>query len=535
MVKISNYKLIDKKEEIETYEGYMEIKFKKIKMKNENEYFLYKSLLLNNNKIYDIKKDNNILYIYYNINENIDEIIIRKENKECVIKGRNEPINKKEIEELFKKENAMCKIKSKKLINGNLEDIDGTGFFLEINMKDILFKKCLITNNHVLNENDIKLNKEIILEYKNKIKKIKIKENRKVYTNEELDYTCIEILDKDNIKEYFKIDENLIEYSIETYKNKDILILQYPKGNEISFSSGKILGIKDNKILHNSSTNKGSSGSPIISRYSDNSVIGLHYGSDHNNTFNLATNIISIFKDIKNYNKINCIIAEIEIKEEDINKQIQIINSYEETKRNYSLMFIEDESKYENEKEIKENCEIKINNNKIPFDYYYEFEKEGKYKIEYTFKNELSKTCFMFMNCSSLTKINLSKFDSQNVTNMRGMFGGCSSLTNINLSNFNTQNVTNMMSMFNGCSSLTNINLFDFNTQNVTITFGMFNGCSSLTNINLSNFNTQNVKNMLDMFNGCLSLEKEGVITKDKTILKELLNKSELSKYKIIY
>ena len=198
-------------------------------------------------------------------------------------------------------------------------------------------------------------------------------------------------------------------------------------------------------------------------------------------------------------------------------------------------MFIEDESKYENEKEIKENCEIKINNNKIPFDYYYEFEKEGKYKIEYTFKNELSKTCFMFMNCSSLTKINLSKFDSQNVTNMRGMFGGCSSLTNINLSNFNTQNVTNMMSMFNGCSSLTNINLFDFNTQNVTITFGMFNGCSSLTNINLSNFNTQNVKNMLDMFNGCLSLEKEGVITKDKTILKELLNKSELSKYKIIY
>ena len=218
MVKISNYKLIDKKEEIETYEGYMEIKFKKIKMKNENEYFLYKSLLLNNNKIYDIKKDNNILYIYYNINENIDEIINRKENKECVIKGRNEPINKKEIEELFKKENAMCKIKSKKLINGNLEDIDGTGFFLEINMKDILFKKCLITNNHVLNENDIKLNKEIILEYKNKIKKIKIKENRKVYTNEELDYTCIEILDKDNIKEYFKIDENLINITISKRK-----------------------------------------------------------------------------------------------------------------------------------------------------------------------------------------------------------------------------------------------------------------------------------------------------------------------------
>ena len=35
-------KLIEKKEDIETYEGNMKIKLKKIKMKNDNEYFLYK-------------------------------------------------------------------------------------------------------------------------------------------------------------------------------------------------------------------------------------------------------------------------------------------------------------------------------------------------------------------------------------------------------------------------------------------------------------------------------------------------------------
>ena len=39
------------------------------------------------------------------------------------------------------------------------------------------------------------------------------------------------------------------------------------------------------------------------------------------------------------------------------------------------------------------------------------------------------------------------------------MFSECSSLTNINLSNFNTQNVKDMIGMFSGCSSLTNINL----------------------------------------------------------------------------
>ena len=67
------------------------------------------------------------------------------------------------------------------------------------------------------------------------------------------------------------------------------------------------------------------------------------------------------------------------------------------------------------------------------------------------------------------------------------MFYGCSSLINIDLSNFNTNNVTNMNRMFFGCSSLKNIDLSNFNTNNVTHMFGMFAGCSSLNNINLSN------------------------------------------------
>ena len=35
---------------------------------------------------------------------------------------------------------------------------------------------------------------------------------------------------------------------------------------------------------------------------------------------------------------------------------------------------------------------------------------------------------------------------------MRYMFNGCSSLKELNLSNFNTNNVTNMRGMFFGCS-----------------------------------------------------------------------------------
>ena len=79
--------------------------------------------------------------------------------------------------------------------------------------------------------------------------------------------------------------------------------------------------------------------------------------------------------------------------------------------------------------------------------------------------------------------------------------------------------------MFGGCFSLTKINLSNFNTHNVTNMSGMFFECYSLTNINLFNFNTQNVTNMSYMFFGCYELKKNNIITKEKRILNEFDNK----------
>ena len=42
---------------------------------------------------------------------------------------------------------------------------------------------------------------------------------------------------------------------------------------------------------------------------------------------------------------------------------------------------------------------------------------------------------------------------------MKKMFYGCSSLSNIDLSNFNTNNVTEMHDIFYGCSSLKKNNI----------------------------------------------------------------------------
>ena len=190
----------------------------------------------------------------------------------------------------------------------------------------------------------------------------------------------------------------------------------------------------------------------------------------------------------------NYILAEINIEEDYINKDIRILNSFEEFKRTYRSNDNEENNyKYENEKEIKENCIIKINNKIIPFNYLYKFKEKGRFKIEYSFNNHIKSLANLFSGTNLLFNIDLSNFNTQNVTNIYNMFFGCNSLKNIDLSNFNTQNVTNMNNMFNGCNSLTNIDLSSFNTQNVTNMSGMFIGCKSLTNIDLSNFITQSV------------------------------------------
>lgn len=228
----------------------------------------------------------------------------------------------------------------------------------------------------------------------------------------------------------------------------------------------------------------------------------------------LDTNIENKIKKIMNiYEKMNnkytnYIIAELEIKQEDLNKNIRIINSFEQCKKEEEWEDEDDDCKCQNEKEIKENCEIKINNEIVPFSYFHKFDKEGKYQIQYSFKKNLTRTSCMFQGCKSLTYIDLSNFKSHDVTNMVSMFRDCVSLKNINLSNLNTLKVLDMSAMLYGCNSLTDINLSNFDTKNVTNLSYMFYECSSLVNVNLSNFTIFKYTDTSNMFSRCSSLAK---------------------------
>ena len=151
--------------------------------------------------------------------------------------------------------------------------------------------------------------------------------------------------------------------------------------------------------------------------------------------------------------------------------------------------------------------EIYINWNKqylINCSYYF---NEIDNFIELIWDNNINNCINIFRQCEDITEIDLSNFDTSEVTDMSNMFYGCSSLTSLNLSNFNTSNVTNMLGMFFLCSSLSSLNLSNFNTSHVTNMNLMFYNCSSLSSLNLSNFNTSHVTNMELMFYGCSSLK----------------------------
>ena len=101
----------------------------------------------------------------------------------------------------------------------------------------------------------------------------------------------------------------------------------------------------------------------------------------------------------------NIINAEINVS--DSNEEIKILD--DDFKNKVTILF--------NEKQIKS---------------YYKFEKKGKHSMIYIFNTLLLSTKNMFCRCSSLTSLNLSNFNTNNVKDMNHMFSFCSSLTSLN-------------------------------------------------------------------------------------------------------
>ena len=116
----------------------------------------------------------------------------------------------------------------------------------------------------------------------------------------------------------------------------------------------------------------------------------------------------------------------------------------------------------------------------------------------------------MFMDCTSLTSLDLSSFNTSKVGSMGSMFANCSGLTSLDVSGFDTSKVIFMFFMFQNCSGLTSLDVSGFDTSVLDPgdgLWGMFSGCSGLTSLDVSGFNTLRTNYMDEVFNNCSSLK----------------------------
>ena len=217
------------------------IKVKHILKNNPNENNNKENSIINNQNLNNIENINNN---EDNKNENKNNIIENTNNAQKIknnengknneiIKDDNDFIKQKEENPYIREisidqmqiiknqmEKSVCKIKCNEGF--------GTGFFCKIpfpNFYNLL--PVLITNNHILNEEDLKINNQIILSLNNDLftYKIYIDNSRKIYTEKELyDITLIEIKESDgiNLNFFLEIDNEDEAFDNETDVKKDI-------------------------------------------------------------------------------------------------------------------------------------------------------------------------------------------------------------------------------------------------------------------------------------------------------------------------
>ena len=147
------------------------------------------------------------------------------------------------------------------------------------------------------------------------------------------------------------------------------------------------------------------------------------------------------------------------------------------------------------------------NNTKLTF--YYDDQKAARNGLDiYPFEPYVGATWYDQREQITNVVFDVSFANCKTITSTAQWFYGCTKLKTITgISNLNTDNVTDMRSMFQECSSLTNLDLSGFNTANVGIMKVMFFNSTNLETIYVGNeWSTASVTDGENMFSGCTNL-----------------------------
>ena len=117
-----------------------------------------------------------------------------------------------------------------------------------------------------------------------------------------------------------------------------------------------------------------------------------------------------------------------------------------------------------NSKEERERIKEEVNANSLTkYDWFKEETGEEHWVLYNTEMYEIIRDDIFYLHYKEDS--NLTPIIPINATSCYSMFENCLSLTTLDLSNFDTSNVTDMSYMFRGCTSLTSLNISNFNTR----------------------------------------------------------------------
>ena len=119
-------------------------------------------------------------------------------------------------------------------------------------------------------------------------------------------------------------------------------------------------------------------------------------------------------------------------------------------------------------------------------------QKSGNWsKVENANVSQITDMSCLFYDILGITNLDLSQWDTSNVTNMSGMFSGTDFNSQIN---FDTSNVRTMKGMFFQSKSNQSLSFDTSKVRNMSFMF------ATSSHNQLLNFNTSNVRNMKSMF-----------------------------------
>lgn len=116
---------------------------------------------------------------------------------------------------------------------------------------------------------------------------------------------------------------------------------------------------------------------------------------------------------------------------------------------------------------------------------------------------------YMFNYDNCLTSINIDNWDLSNVTTLANMFSNCTQLEEIVLKNVvDFKKSVNISGLFRECKKLQHIDVGKWNTTKVTNMSYLFYNCEELEEVDVSSWSIENVTTLLYLFSGCKKLKE---------------------------